>query len=371
MTKILKSKYSSSGERCVDSCLNYGELRFINEDGTPISIEIPMDKYEEAIGDFEDRKKEGITQPTLDPKQILKRGGFTYNQAKFIANEGKVKGINFFEIDGSVETEHVLGMSGCIEYALSIWNGDSKDEALRKSIIRSIKVYGEEFINSLNLDNTVDETAYTRFAKNLHSTDGSFDMKLYKYRSHAIDEDFYLEDKKSYEKVNNVKIALGALGGALAFFIVGAVTQYGKLINNLTAYIGLNVFCIALGALCASKGSKFMIDKYVKSTNRDVMDRFNEEVEKVSYENLLTEKEICIILKNITKGEFSQLLLDMKGSVNKKISALNIVKKESKYILDARRYVILPGEYEIKQALDSLINGYKEKLSNEYNIENL
>ncbi|EPZ56608.1 hypothetical protein H477_2854 [[Clostridium] sordellii ATCC 9714] len=35
------------------------------------------------------------------------------------------------------------------------------------------------------------------------------------------------------------------------------------------------------------------------------MQMFNEEVERVSYENLLTEKEIHIILKNITKGEFS------------------------------------------------------------------
>ena len=46
MTKILKSKYNSSGERCVDSCLHYGELRFKNEDGSPVNIEIPMDKYE-------------------------------------------------------------------------------------------------------------------------------------------------------------------------------------------------------------------------------------------------------------------------------------------------------------------------------------
>ena len=56
--------------RCL---LNYGELRYINEDGSPINIEIPCDKYEEAISDFEDRLREGITQKEMDPKEILKK----------------------------------------------------------------------------------------------------------------------------------------------------------------------------------------------------------------------------------------------------------------------------------------------------------
>ncbi len=371
MIKILKSKYSSSGERCVDACLNYGELRFVNEDGTPVSIEIPMDKYEEAIADFEDRIKEGMTQSTLEPKKILKRGSFTYNQAKIIANEGKVKGVDFFEIDGSVETEHILGMSGCIEYALSIWNGDSKEEALIKSIIRTIKIYGEEFIESLNLDSTVDKDAYIRFAKNLHFTSGSFDIELYKHRNYAIDEEFYLEDKKNYQKINNVKLSLGIIGGSLAFLLVSLITNYGKLIDNMNLYIIINIICIIIGAVTFSRASKLMINKYIKDSNKEVMEMFNEEVERVSTDNLLTQKEIYIILKNITKGEFSKLLLDMKGSVNKKISSVNIVNKESKFILDARRFVILPSEFEIKQGLSILINGYKEKLSTDYNIDNV
>lgn len=371
MTKILKSKYSSSGERCVDACLNYGELRFINEDGSPMSIEIPLDKYEEAIVDFEDRIKEGMTHATLEPKEILKRGAFTYNQAKIIANEGKVRGVEFFEIDGSVETEHILGMSGCIEYALSIWNGDSKNEALIKSILRSIKIYGDKFIESINLDNTVDKSEYCRFANSLHSTNNSLDIDLYKYRNHTIEDDFYLEDEKNYQKINNMKLILGILGGTLAFFILALITNFGKLLNNSYIYILLNIVGIGAGGFATARLSKLILDKYIKNTNQEVMEMFNEEVERVSRDNLLTEKEIYIILKNITKGEFSKLLLDMKGSVNKKISSVNIVNKESKFILDARRYVILPSEYEIKQALDSLVNGYKSKLDNDYNVENV
>ncbi|MEN2258001.1 hypothetical protein AAIB48_09570 [Paraclostridium benzoelyticum] len=270
-----------------------------------------------------------------------------------------------------METEHILGMSGCIEYALSIWNGDSKNEALIKSILRSIKIYGDKFIESIKLDNTVDKSEYCRFANSLQSTNNSFDIDLYKYRNHTIEDDFYLEDEKNYQKINNMKLILGVLGGTLAFFILALITNFGKLLSNSYIYILLNIVGIGAGGLATARLSKLILDKYIKNTNQEVMEMFNEEVERVSRDNLLTEKEIYIILKNITKGEFSKLLLDMKGSVNKKISSVNIVNKESKFILDARRYVILPSEYEIKQALDSLVNGYKSKLDTDYNVENV
>ena len=371
MTKILKSKYSSSGERCVDACLNYGELRFVNKDGSPVNIEIPLDKYEEAIADFEDRIKEGMTHPTLDPKEIFKRGGFTYNQAKIIANEGKVRGIEFFEIDGSIETQHILGMSGCIEYALSMWNGDTKDEAVIKAILRSIKIYGETFIESLKLDNTDDLGEYSKFAKTISSTSTVLDNELYRYKNHTIDDEFYLDDEESFKKINTVKLTMGALGGLLSFFLLAFITNFGKIIDNLYVYILMNIVVVGLSGFASAKLSKRLLDKYIKNSNYEVMEMFNEEVERVSWDNLLTEKEIYIILKNITKGEFSQLLLDMKGSVNKKISSVNIVNKESKFILDARRTVILPSEFEVKQALDSLVNGYKSKLDTDYNVDNV
>ena len=52
MSKLLKSKYNNSGDRCVDACLSYGELRYLDHEGQPINIEVPEDKYEEAIIDI-------------------------------------------------------------------------------------------------------------------------------------------------------------------------------------------------------------------------------------------------------------------------------------------------------------------------------
>lgn len=38
MSKLLKSKYNNSGDRCVDACLSYGELRYLDNEGSPLIL---------------------------------------------------------------------------------------------------------------------------------------------------------------------------------------------------------------------------------------------------------------------------------------------------------------------------------------------
>ncbi len=372
MAKMLKSKYNSTGERCVDACLNYGGIRYINEDGSPIKIEIPCDKYEEAISDFEDRIREGITQTVMDPKEVLIRGNINYNQAKSIANEGRIKGLDFFEIDGSIECEHILGISGSIEYALSIWNGETREEALSKSVVRAIKVYGEQFIKELDLDDTVDRLEYIRFAKSVYLIDDMLDIELHTVRNYSIDNKIYFEGLNLKEKlIKNMNLPFGFIGAFLGFIIVQVSTKFGENISNSMLYIALSIIIMLVTGIIFTKISKFISDKYVKSSNYSIMEMFNEELEKSSYENLLTEKEFKLILKNITKGEVSKLLMNMKGSINKKVSCNTIVTKETKFMLDARRTIILPSEYEINKIIEKLVSTYQGKLVSDYNIHNL
>ena len=63
---------------------------------------------------------------------------------------------------------------------------------------------------------------------------------------------------------------------------------------------------------------------------------FNDELEYYSYNNLLTEDENNTIVENITKGEISKLIVEIKGSVNKKISINKVISKETEFILESR-----------------------------------
>lgn len=376
MAKVLKSKYNSTGERCIDACLNYGQLRYLKEDGSPISIEIPYDKYEEAISDFNERLREELIQNTIEPKDLLKRGSITYNQAKTIANEGVIRGLEFYEIDGSVETEHILGISGSVEYALAIWNGDSSQEATEKAIVRALIVYGEEFIKSISLHNTVDPSSYIKFAKSVYSTGDILNVGLYKAQSYAIDKKIYEDECSIKESIiekakEHIEIPLIIIGILLGTGAIQHAIESGIEIDNNVVFIILNIVVVGIFVSIVMKASKFIKEKHVKRTTQSIIDMFNEELEKASYSNLLTKNEYKLILKNITKGEVSKLLMDMKGSVNKKISSSTIVAKETKFMLDARKIIILPNEYEIKEALENLVSIYMNKLNNEYNIKNI
>ena len=76
---------------------------------------------------------------------------------------------------------------------------------------------------------------------------------------------------------------------------------------------------------------------------------FNDELEYYSYNNLLTEEENNIIVENITKGEISKLIIEIKGSVNKKISINKVISKETEFILESRKSIFLPNDNEIRE----------------------
>ena len=64
-----------------------------------------------------------------------------------------------------------------------------------------------------------------------------------------------------------------------------------------------------------------------------VLDYANIEDFSLLAKHLLTEEENDIIVQNITKGEISKLIIEIRGSVNKKISINKVISKETELIL--------------------------------------
>lgn len=88
---------------------------------------------------------------------------------------------------------------------------------------------------------------------------------------------------------------------------------------------------------------------------------FNDELEYCSLNNLLTEDENNTIVQNITKGEISKFIVNIKGSVNKKISINKVISKETELILESRCSIFLPNNNDIKEMTESLIKKYLMK----------
>ena len=271
----------------------------------------------------------------------------------------KIKGLRVFEIDGSIELEHTLGVSGSIEYALAIWNGDSKEVALEKAIIRAIKIHGVNFVKSLKLDEKY-ESIYDKVAKL-----GSIaENQLYTIKYCKIQDEIYsnIVDMRINLKRGS-DIAIGSIGSLIGFILVQLFTNFGKLLNNIFIHVGISIFIMILFYILSIKLVKAISYNYIKNTNGSIIDMFNDELEYYSYNNLLTEDENNIIVENITKGEISKLIVEIKGSVNEKISINKVISKETEFILESRRNIFLPNDNEIKEITESLIKKYFNKVN--------
>ena len=66
--------------------------------------------------------------------------------------------------------------------------------------------------------------------------------------------------------------------------------------------------------------------------------------------------KISTIVENITKGEISKLIVEIKGSVNKKISINKVISKETEFILESRRNIFLPNDNEIKEITEKVVS---------------
>lgn len=352
MSKLLKSKYNSTGDRCVDSFLSYGNLKYLDNKGEPINIEVPFDKYEDIINDFEERKKENLINQNIQPENFLKRGDFTYNQVKNIAKLNKIKELKLYDIDGSIEIEHVLGISGVVEYALAIWNGDSEEVALEKAIIKAIKVHGVKFVNSLSLDKD-----YNNLYDKLFEIANYTDLKLYTTNSCKIHDEIYkniVDFKVSSKKKHD--IILGAIGSLVGVMMLEWLTNFGSLFNNMFVHIGVIIAIMVLSYIFSIKITKLISYEYIKKTNGHIIDMFNNELEYYTFNNLITEEENDIIAQSITKGDISKLIIEMQGSVNKKISINKFISKKTEIILASRRSIFLPDDNDIKEMTESIIN---------------
>lgn len=148
----IQTKYCASGSKCISECFEGGKIKYLNPDGTPMQIEVPSDKYDAAIKAMENRIKNGEVPGINDPskaKDIVRKGHFTYEQAKNIAKFGTVESITFDATNGAVIATCAMGISSVLAFATSVWNGEDFDVSLKKAAYSGLKVGGTTFVTSV------------------------------------------------------------------------------------------------------------------------------------------------------------------------------------------------------------------------------
>lgn len=148
----IQSKYCESGSKCIQECFENGRLKYINTDGSPMQIEVPADKYDEAVMAMERRIRNGGVpgvRNSSEAKNIVRKGNFTYEQAKNIARAGTVESITFDAFNGAIISTTTFGLSATMTFAVSIWNGNDFDVALKSATYSGLKVGGTTFVTAI------------------------------------------------------------------------------------------------------------------------------------------------------------------------------------------------------------------------------
>ena len=141
----IQSKYCKTGGKCIQECFEDGKFRYYNKDGTPMQIEVPSDKYKDAVQAMEERIRRGQIKGITDPakaKEIVRKGNYAYEQAKNIARAGTIDSIKFDATRGMIIGAWAGGISGAISFAQALWNGEDFDVALRSAGWSFLKVGG-------------------------------------------------------------------------------------------------------------------------------------------------------------------------------------------------------------------------------------
>lgn len=146
----IQTKYCRTGGECVSECFTNGKFRY-TVNGKPMQIEVPKDKYEQALQSMRDHIKNGdmehlgITDQS-EAEKIIRKGTITYKTAKRIAKAGTIEGITFDTVRGMVTGIQTFGISASISFAANIWRGEDADEALNQAMKDGSKIFGQHIM---------------------------------------------------------------------------------------------------------------------------------------------------------------------------------------------------------------------------------
>lgn len=150
----IQSKYCFSGSKCISECFDNGKFRYLNADGTPMQIEVPADEeiYNSAIQSMKNRIAKGEVPGVTDPEEavnIVRRGKFTYAQAKNIAKAGTIESLTYDSINGAIIASNAFGITAVVSFATAIWNGEDLENALKMAAVDGLKVSGVSFVTAV------------------------------------------------------------------------------------------------------------------------------------------------------------------------------------------------------------------------------
>lgn len=405
----IQTKYCATGSRCINECFDDTTklMKYLNSDGSPMQIEVPSDKYEDAIRSMEDKIRKGQVPGITDPKKakdIVRKGNFTYQQAVNVAKFGTIESLTYDAINGIKLAGISMGISSAISFGVAIWNGKYWEEALKDSVYTGLKVGGVAWAGSIvaaqlgrtgmeqtlrgvtdYLVKNMGSKAYHLLANALRSSDkmiyGAAAMnhasKL--LRGNVVTgiattlvlstADFYrlFNGRVSYAQVFKNVIKTGAsvaggiggwMGGAMAG---GAIGSAIPIVGNFVGAIFGGIIGSVAGGTAAHKVTETVLDHFIEDDAKEMLRIIEVEFSQLAFDYLLNEEEAKKVIDKFKEKDIPDVLRDMFASNDRNLFAKNLFESNIIEIVKSRKKIILPSNEKLIQELGVVLEELNEK----------
>lgn len=401
----IQSKYCNSGSKCIQECFENGRLKYLNADGTPMQIEVPADKYEAAVSAMENRIRKGEVPGVTDPgeaKNIVRKGHFTYEQARNMARFGTVESITYDAVNGAIVSTYAFGISTVLSFAVSVWNGEDVTEALKKASYSGLKVGGTTFVtavlssqlskaglNSLLVGsseavvNMMGPKASAILVNALRSGTNIYGAAAMKsaaklLRSNAITAGVSIIVLSSVDVVNifrgrisgaqlfkNITNTAASVGGGTAGWVSGAAA--GAAIGSAVPIIGTAIggFVGGLagafaGGSLAGKASDSLLGLFIEDDANQMLEIIEKVFTQLANDYLLNKEELERIIDVLKEDLTGSLLKEMFASSDRTMYATNLLVPHIENEVRQRRRIGLPSPDQMIQGLRDVLEEIAE-----------
>ena len=334
----IQSKYFSSGAKCIQNCFDGEKFKYYNPDGSPMQIEVPFDKYADAVKTMQKYIDGGQIHGVQNAEDLIKKGNVTYEQAKKLAKSGKINSLIY---DGGVKiVGYNGGISSAITFAVSIWNGKNFEDALSDSVEIGLKIGGISLANS--------QIANLMKLSNVGKSGGG----LYDTAAETFVTKFFRGRISAKQLVKNiVNTGAGVAGG-----IGGAV--YGAAVGSVVPIVGTAIGGFVggfIGGSAASKVSHTVTDKFIEDDSKEMIQILEDEFKILAVDYLLNKNETEKVVKKLGKNLDGGKIRDMYASENRHAFARELIENFTEDVIKSRKKIYLPSTQDYINGLRNVL----------------
>lgn len=398
----LQSKYCKTGSRCINECFSEkgkGDFRYY-KNGKPMQIEVPSDNYDAAVEAMAEKIRRGQITGVSDPKEarnLVRKGHFTYEQARNIAKAGTVESLTYDSINGTIIATSAFGVSAIITFATSIWNGEDFEIALQNAAFSGIKIGGTAFITSIitsqlskaGLNSALvssSETAVKMMGKKAYTTlanafrNGSniggaaaISSAAKVLRGNMITAGITVTVLSSVDIAN---IFQGRISGKQLFknltnttsSVVGGAAGWwggataGATLGSVIPIIGTAVGAVAggligsvAGGTAAGKATDTVLGAFIEDDAEEMVSIIQKQFEILAVNYLLSNREAEKSADALQEQLNGKLLKNMYASGNREEFAQNLLLPIVENQASRRKKIFTPNEQDMTRAISTIL----------------